>query len=218
MTRVGRSHDTGVPVVPGPNRRAGGNREQILDAADTLFRERGFASVSVQEIAEAAGLTKGAPYYHFTDKEELLVEVLVRSMERVSSGAIDRLEGDEPLAERLERVVEFLLTVAAPDLSRLPGDAAMYISPQRLAAFAERMVPPHEVFTTAFAARPEEWQGVAPSLAARVFIATVLGHIDPSPFGSLQSPIEPAIIVRAFLHGIFACASDNPSGGTTARV
>jgi hypothetical protein len=39
-------------------------------------------------------------------------------------------------------VVEFLLTVAAPDFSRLPGDAAAHISPERLAAFAQRIVPP----------------------------------------------------------------------------
>ncbi len=48
-----------------------GNHERLVAAARNLFAARGYADVSVDEIAAAAGLTKGAVYYQFTDKTDL---------------------------------------------------------------------------------------------------------------------------------------------------
>jgi AcrR family transcriptional regulator len=47
-------------------------RRALIDAAVRLFGERGFHGTSVQELVEAAGLTKGAFYHHFGSKEEVL--------------------------------------------------------------------------------------------------------------------------------------------------
>lgn len=47
------------------------NRDRLVGAARELFAARGFADVSVDEIAAAAGLTKGAVYYQFADKTDL---------------------------------------------------------------------------------------------------------------------------------------------------
>lgn len=46
--------------------------DAILSAAAELFRVRGYASTSMQEIADAVGLSRPALYYHFKNKEELL--------------------------------------------------------------------------------------------------------------------------------------------------
>ncbi|MDY6829779.1 MAG: TetR family transcriptional regulator [Pseudomonadota bacterium] len=46
-------------------------REQILDAAETVFLQRGVARASLAEIADAAGVTRGAVYWHFRDKTDL---------------------------------------------------------------------------------------------------------------------------------------------------
>ena len=48
-----------------------GNRERLVAAARKLFAARGYADVSVDEVAAAAGLTKGAVYYQFSDKTDL---------------------------------------------------------------------------------------------------------------------------------------------------
>ena len=48
-----------------------GGRARILQVARAAFVERGYAAVSMQELAGAAGLTKAAIYYHFRDKQEL---------------------------------------------------------------------------------------------------------------------------------------------------
>jgi AcrR family transcriptional regulator len=59
-------------------RDADRSRRAILDAAETLFAQRGFEGVSLQEIGDAAGLSRGAPNYFFGSKQELYVAVLER--------------------------------------------------------------------------------------------------------------------------------------------
>jgi AcrR family transcriptional regulator len=51
-------------------------RERLLDAAQTVFARRGFLAASLDEIAEEAGLTKGAVYSNFDSKEDLFQAVL----------------------------------------------------------------------------------------------------------------------------------------------
>jgi AcrR family transcriptional regulator len=64
-------------------------REQILDASLRLFSERGFARTSVRDIAQAAGITDAAIYYHFASKRDLF-EALID--ERGFTAALDELE------------------------------------------------------------------------------------------------------------------------------
>jgi TetR/AcrR family transcriptional regulator, acrAB operon repressor len=46
-------------------------RERLLDAAENLFRDRGVTRTSLAEVATAAGMTRGAVYWHFKDKVDL---------------------------------------------------------------------------------------------------------------------------------------------------
>src|SRR5439155_22174604 len=54
------------------------NREELLRAAERIAVREGFNRVSLDRVAEAAGLTKGAIYSNFGSKEELLFEVVRR--------------------------------------------------------------------------------------------------------------------------------------------
>ena len=70
-----------------------GSRSRLLQAAVHVFDRKGFVSASVREIAEAAGVTKPALYYHFGSKEGLLVAVLneaVRQFGSVIDAALPR--------------------------------------------------------------------------------------------------------------------------------
>ncbi len=58
------------------------NREKILESAARLFRERGYDGVSVRDVMEAAGLTHGGFYGHFTSKEELIARALEHALQR----------------------------------------------------------------------------------------------------------------------------------------
>lgn len=60
------------------------SRRQILDAALKLFSHRGYGATSVQEIAEAAGLSKGNVYHHFPDKETVFRALLDRYFQAMS--------------------------------------------------------------------------------------------------------------------------------------
>lgn len=51
-------------------------RAQLIDAAAKVFARRGFAAASLDEVAEEAGLTKGAVYSNFASKEELFQAVI----------------------------------------------------------------------------------------------------------------------------------------------
>jgi len=78
-------------------------REALLDAALTLFLERGFAATRVEDIAVQAGISKGAVYLHFATKKELFEGV-------VQAGVLQRLEQAEQLAAGFEGSAMELLT------------------------------------------------------------------------------------------------------------
>ena len=84
------------------------NRARVLAAAERLFRERGVADVSMDEVAKAAGVGKGTLFRRFGDKSGLAV-ALLDDRERVLQAAI--LSGPPPLgpgADAGTRLVAFL--------------------------------------------------------------------------------------------------------------
>lgn len=56
------------------------NRLRILDAASRLFRAKGFDAVTVAEVMQAAGLTHGGFYGHFSSKDDLIAQTLARAL------------------------------------------------------------------------------------------------------------------------------------------
>ena len=89
---------TAIPATPTPPartrklRRGPLTRKQILDASLRLFSEKGFAGTSVRDIAQAAGITDAAIYYHFASKRDL-IEALIE--ERGFTAALEGLERAE---------------------------------------------------------------------------------------------------------------------------
>ncbi|HSO07496.1 MAG TPA: TetR/AcrR family transcriptional regulator [Pelomicrobium sp.] len=75
---------------------------QVLDAAASLFRTKGYASTSMRDIAQAAGMLPGSLYYHFPSKEELLVAVYSAGVERVAGAVREAVAGVEGPWARLE--------------------------------------------------------------------------------------------------------------------
>ena len=57
-------------------------RDDLLDAAYAVFVRRGFSAASLDEIAEAAGLSKGALYYNFAGKEDLFLALVEQRLAR----------------------------------------------------------------------------------------------------------------------------------------
>ena len=57
-------------------RRQAQTREQLLDAAATVFAERGFHAATLDEIGQTAGFSKGAVYSNFASKDDLFVALI----------------------------------------------------------------------------------------------------------------------------------------------
>lgn len=63
--------------------KAAENRENLLNQAARLFRERGIPGVSVDALAEAANMTHGSLYSHFGSKDKVLAESLTHGFEKI---------------------------------------------------------------------------------------------------------------------------------------
>jgi AcrR family transcriptional regulator len=89
-------------------------RQRLLAEAQRLFRERGYAATSLEQIAEAAEVTKGAIYGHFASKEDLMLSAMEAAPAPDYSTTLN--DQSRPLRERL---AEFGRAVAVEE----PGDA-----------------------------------------------------------------------------------------------
>ncbi|CAN5404936.1 hypothetical protein BH09CHL1_BH09CHL1_18280 [soil metagenome] len=97
-------------------------REALLEAGRELFLVNGYNETSMQQIAEAAGMTKGAPYYHFKNKDELFMEVFHTEIGRLEGGFKGQLDSEGPLRNRLAGAVAFAIESTQSDLARLFSD------------------------------------------------------------------------------------------------
>lgn len=81
-------------------------RNEILDAADELFAQKGFDGTSTKDILEKVGIARGTLYYHFKSKEDIMDALIERYSARLL-GAAKQIAADKsiPLNERLIRVV-----------------------------------------------------------------------------------------------------------------
>ena len=82
---------TPTPTTPSSDRRSA-TRAKLLDAALDVFAEKGLHGASVDDLAAAAGFTKGALYSNFATKEELFGAVIDEQVGPPASGAQERLE------------------------------------------------------------------------------------------------------------------------------
>jgi TetR/AcrR family acrAB operon transcriptional repressor len=94
-------------------------REQVLDAAEQVFRQRGVGHASLAEVADAAGVTRGAIYHHFASKAELFEAMMARAdMPLDAAFDVARLPVADPLAVVRETAVKALLHLTSCDRVR----------------------------------------------------------------------------------------------------
>jgi AcrR family transcriptional regulator len=79
-------------------------RERLIDAAAVVFAQRGFETATLDEVAAAAGYTKGAVYSNFASKTELFIALIERRIEVQTAEHARRFEGQDlaGLARSLE--------------------------------------------------------------------------------------------------------------------
>jgi TetR/AcrR family transcriptional regulator, cholesterol catabolism regulator len=113
------------------------SRERVRRLATGLFAKHGYHGTSIQDVTEAAGLGRGALYYHIKSKEDLLYQVIrapLLEMVEYARAALDSTGDPEERLQALARThLENLLryreawTVTVHDSRALSGDSAREI-------------------------------------------------------------------------------------------
>ena len=99
---VGKTRIRQSPKLP-PQQR----RRQLLRAAGELFARQGYRGTSTEQIARRAGLTKGALYFHFHSKEDILLELVKVTVERHRENVVGGMgKGQLTPSEMLRRLLE----------------------------------------------------------------------------------------------------------------
>ena len=110
-----------TPSEPTPTRRPrgrprktaeelddGNRRRKLMDGAAKLFRTQGFAATSTRDIAAAAGMHSGSPFYHFESKSALLYAVMSEGMTMAAQSqqqALDALPAKATPREQLHTLI-----------------------------------------------------------------------------------------------------------------
>jgi AcrR family transcriptional regulator len=123
MTKSARRLAPKVPLVPGTSRRAqysASTRRALVDAAEGLFTEHGYAATSLDAIVAEARVTKGALYHHYSGKQALFEAVF----ERVESAGAASIKASfkghkDPWEKALAGLHGFLEVVRQPSYSRI---------------------------------------------------------------------------------------------------
>jgi AcrR family transcriptional regulator len=109
-------------------------REQILQAAQKLFADKGFRETNLNDVAVQLGFRRQAVYHYFQSKEDILYELIDRAGQAIATSAQPTLDADmspaEKLAELVRNHVRQLLTnidvfrIQFSELFKLSGERA----------------------------------------------------------------------------------------------
>jgi AcrR family transcriptional regulator len=124
--------------------RRSGRREEIFVAAAEIFWEKGYHGTSMRDVAEATDMRKASLYHHVENKESLLFEMSVSSLEHITSVA-ESAVSDDP-EQRLRDLIERHVTALIEDRDR---HATMLVELRSLA-------PEHRQFVTDLRSRYDQ--------------------------------------------------------------
>ncbi|MFB9924113.1 TetR/AcrR family transcriptional regulator [Amycolatopsis halotolerans] len=184
----------------------------LIDAAFEVFAERGFYGASIEDICDRAGLTRGAFYSNFANKEELFFRLFDSHADRVVAFWADALAGvedsDDPLAALFEGLFQqekdeqhwFLISAEFSLYAIRNPETA-----EKLAAHDRELREKITPFLRDFFKRAGRKPDVDPDLLARLLTAVHEG-------GMMQSLVEPAklplgTLERTFLEPLFTAVS-----------
>ena len=169
-------------------------RRDLMDVAIDCFAHHGFQATSIDRIAKAAGVTKGALYYHFKDKEEILFEAVKNRVGQFERRVARDLSSSTNAADALGEAARvcfdhatksnhrrLIVTLMVESLDTNPRLAAQFRAMmQRFRAFLADIVR-HGQKGGAFRT------DIKPALAAEVYAGAIMGaeiqyYQDPKGF------------------------------------
>jgi len=187
-----------------------GTREHLLRCALRLFADRGYDAVGVQQIVEAAGVTKPTMYHYFGSKRGLLRTLLAEHLEPLHHELRSAVAGlpDLPLALTAIARVMFAFAGGRPEIYRLY--LSLWLAPARGEAYLAGLRLHEQHFRIVESAFPVAGGGrdggkKRRRACAAVYLGTLNTYVGLALNEYLQ-PDEALVrqVVRDFLHGIEA--------------
>lgn len=190
-------------------------RGAILAAAEQMFLEKGVAHSSLEQIARAAGVTRGAVYWHFEDKAHLFHEMLsqVRLPPEQLAELFNLCDGMDPLLALRNLCIEAIESLARNEqkrriftilLHRCEFTDELREAERRHNAFINQFIDLTENLLARADCRSRLYPGMTPHLAARALHALLIGLFtdwtrDPNLFDPLH---DTAGMIDAQLRGL----------------
>lgn len=173
---------------------------QLLEIACRLFGLNGYDRTSLRDIAEAAGITKAALYYHFPDKEALYERVVIDALGELNAYLRERMDASAPPIERVR--VFFEVTALHLQNHRygwLAASNAFWADPgkRRGEAIRLRDAFEHQLRDcVAAGVKDGSFRNVDPSLAGK-YLLSCFGHV--ARWHSSKGPLSVEQIMEQFL-------------------
>ena len=180
----------------------------ILEKAKCLFIEHGYHALSMREIAEEVGVSKAALYYHFKDKEELFIAILIKDLD-IMGGEIDNIQAtSKSSSEMIVKFIEHVLTQPAEQRAviRLGTQEISQLSAESRNKFNETY---HQKFTGKVqeifqsGMKNAEFKSMDPDIATWALLGLLYPYLYPNHSGS--SPLNRGkieLIISLFMDGI----------------
>lgn len=215
MTRPARQPAiTSEEPAPRWRRRAADRPREILDAALTVFVTKGFAATKLDDVAAAAGISKGLLYRYFDNKAELFKDVIRQTLVTTIRDIGDRARASGTALSALDLFLEQMIAIANdPRRSAIPklviSESGSF--PDLAVFYLSEVIGPGLAQLTALIRRgieSGEFRPVDPDLAAKSLIAPlILSVIWRHTFARhAASSFEPAALIQQhrdmLLHGL----------------
>ena len=187
------------------------SRARVLDAAEKLFMERGYASVTMRDIADALSVRQAALYYHAPKgKEQLYREVVARNMTRQREG-LEKAIASAPaqLEAQLAAIADWLVEQAPVDMMRMVRSDALQISQ----AYAEEVIQQVDqsmmqpvVRVIRAAQERGEVRPIVPEMISGMLLAIVnwVVYFDSTQRFQVSGKIMMRQVIDVMLHGIIS--------------
>lgn len=154
-------------------------REEILVAAAQVIAERGFKEATVRDIGDAAGILSGSLYYHFDSKEQIVLDLLLPSVEAAFVSGTELREQASSATEALSALIRSSVHTTAQH----PHKTVILHTSGRTFAEFELLAPISKLRRDTLAL----WTGVI---------------TDGMASGEFRDDIDPAVVVHGVLDGV----------------
>ena len=174
----------------------------ILNAAQDLLREQGFIEMNMDELASTVGTSKATLYKHFTSKDELVLNVVIRAMERVESliETLESLNPPSPAAAKIKSVIiQGLEQQAWLSTARLVGLPSTVREDARFQEHQRRL----RAHLTGLVESAKKEGDVAKEHPTHLIVQLIISFFDPAFYAFSEDGRPPAASSDALIKMLF---------------